>query len=322
MVIFLSGGLMTTLQTTAMTTYATVVDRVVAIVNQEVITLSELALANSQYENPLFRELTLEPPESPEVLKLQETLRILIEKKLQLQAARKRGITVGQEELQQVLDEIKHKQGINTDVAFQQFLAKENLSLPDYTREIKDQLTILKLINREIRSGVVLNEEEIDAYYRAHPEQFKLPERIRLSQILLSVSKEAQEQEIQKLEERARQLHNQLLDGADFNMMARKYSEGSEVKQGGDLGYFKKGELMKEIDKVVFSLQVDEISDVVRTPLGFHIFKLMEKKTTETLSYQEVKNQIEERLFSEKTDLAYRQWLRRLRDQAYVELKM
>jgi peptidyl-prolyl cis-trans isomerase SurA len=107
MVVFLFGGLTITLMATVVTAYATVVDRVVAIVNQEVITLSELELANSQYENPLFRELTLEPPESPEVFKPQGTLKVLIEKKLQLQAARKRGITVGQEELQQVLDEIK-----------------------------------------------------------------------------------------------------------------------------------------------------------------------------------------------------------------------
>jgi parvulin-like peptidyl-prolyl isomerase len=156
----------------------------------------------------------------------------------------------------------------------------------DYTREIKDQLTILKLINREIRSGVVLNEDEINAYYLAHPEQFKLPEQIRLAQILISIPKEAPEQQVQKLEEHARQIHNQLVDGADFGMMVKKYSEGSEVDQAGDLGYFKKGDLMREIDNVVFSLQAGQISNVVRTPLGFHIFKLTEKKTKETLSYQ------------------------------------
>jgi len=318
----LYGGLLVALLVMAKTADSTVVDRVVAIVNQEVITLSELELANTQYKNPLLRELTLEPSGLPETPKLNRTLRILIEKKLQLQAAHKRGIAVGQEELQQVLEEIKHKQGITNDAALQQLLAKENLTLSDYTREIKDQLIILKLINREIRSSVVLHEEEINAYYRTHPEQFRLPERIRLAQVLISVPKDAKEQEIQDLAEHTRKIRNQLLQGADFDEIARKYSDGPEADQGGDLGYFKKGELMKEIDKGTFSLQVGEISDVVRTPLGFHIIKLMEKKTAEIISYEEVKSQVEELLFLEKTDMAYRLWLKRLRDQAYVELKM
>jgi peptidyl-prolyl cis-trans isomerase SurA len=306
----------------AKTVHSTVVDRVVAIVNQEVITLSELELANTQFENPLFRELTFEFPELPETPKLHDTLRILIEKKLQLQAAHKRGVTVRQEELQRILEEIKHKQGITNDAALQQLLDKENLTLSDYTQAIKDQLMILKLINQEIHSSVVLHEQEINAYYRAHPEQFRHPERIRLAQILISVPNNAKEQEVQDLEEHARKIRNQLLEDADFTSTARMYSDGPEANQGGDLGYFKKGELMKEIDKLAFSLQVGEISDVIRTPLGFHIFKLLEDKAAETITYEDAKSQIEERLLLEKTDMAYRLWLKRLRDQAYVELKM
>lgn len=304
------------------TAHATVVDRVVAIVNQEVITLSELELANAQFENPLFKELSVEPSNLPKAPQLQETLRILIEKKLQLQAARKRGIIVGQEELQQVLGEIKTKQGITNDATLQRLLAKENLTLSDYTQELKDQLTILKLINREIRSSVVLQEEEVNTYYRAHPEQFRLPERIHLAQVLLSLPKNPEDHEIQNLEEQAKKIRDELLNGADFGSIAKKYSNGSEANQGGDLGYFKKGELIEEIDRTVFSLQVGEISPVVRSPLGLHIFKLLEKKTTEIVPYEKVKDQVEERLLSERTDMAYRLWLRRLRDQAYVEVKM
>ncbi|MCI0527067.1 MAG: peptidylprolyl isomerase [Nitrospira sp.] len=315
-------GLLFALFLTIETAHATVVDRVVAIVNQEVITLSELKLANAQFENPLFRELSLEPSTLPKAPQLQETLRILIEKKLQLQAARKRGVIVGQEELQHVLGEIKTRQGITNDTTFQRLLAKENVTLSDYTQELKDQLTILKLINREIHSSVVLQEEEINAYYRAHPEQFRLAEQIRLAQVLLPLPKNPKGHEVQKLEEQAKKIQDELLNGADFGSIAQKYSDGSEAHQGGDLGYFRKGELMEEIERAVFSLQVSEITPVVRTPLGFHIFKLLEKKTTEIVPYEEVKNRVGERLLSERTDMAYKRWLRRLRDQAYVEVKM
>lgn len=315
-------GMWFTLLLVIETAHATVVDRVVAIVNQEVITLSELELANAHLENPLFRELSTEPSNLPKAPRLQETLRILIEKKLQLQAARKRGIIVGQEELQQVLGEIKTKQGIASDASLQRLLSKDNLTLSDYTQEIKDQLIILKLINREIRSGVVLQEGEISTYYHAHPEQFRLPERVHLAQVLLSLPNHPKDHEIQSLEEHAKKIRNELLNGAEFGPMARKYSNGAEAQQDGDLGYFKKGELMEEIDKIIFSLQVGEISPIVRTPLGFHIFKLLEKKTTEIAPYEKVKDQVAEQLFLERTDMAYRLWLRRLRDQAYVEVKM
>jgi peptidyl-prolyl cis-trans isomerase SurA len=304
------------------TAYATVVDRVVAIVNQEVITLSELELANAQFDNPLFKELAVETSSLPKAPQLQETLKILIEKKLQLQAARKRGIIVLEEELEQVLGEIRAKQGVTNDSALQRLLAKENLSLSDYTQEVKDQLIILKLVNREIRSSVLLQEEEISTYYRAHPEQFSLPERIHLAQVLLAIPKNPKDHEIRNLEKEANKIRDELLKGADFGSIAQKYSNGPEAGQGGDLGFFKKGELMEEIDRSVFSLQVGEISTVVRTPLGLHIFKLLGIKSAEIAPFEMVKDQVVEQLFLERTDMAYRLWLRKLRDQAYVEVKM
>lgn len=293
-----------------------------AIVNQEIITLSELEQLNTQLENPLLEQLTRELPRLPRRQQLQGTLRVLIEKKLQLQAAHKRGVTVGQEELQQAIEEIKNKEGIADDTALQKLLSKEKLTLSDYTQEIKDQLTILKLINREIRSGVVIQEEEINNYYRTHPEQFMLPERIRLAQILLSIPKGAEDHEIRDLEQKARQIHTNLLHGDDFSSTARSTSDGPEADQGGDLGFFKKGELLKEIDRAVFSLQMGQISEVVRSPLGFHIFKVLEKKDGDAIPYGKVKDQVEERLFFERTDMAYKLWLKRLRDQAYVEVRM
>lgn len=302
--------------------HSIVVDRVVAIVNQEIITLSELEQINIQLQNPLFEQLSIEPSRVPKKQQLHETLRLLIEKKLQLQAAHKRGITVGREELQQALLEVRNRQGITDDIALQRLLSQGNLTISDYTQEIKDQLTILKLINREIRSGVVLQEDEINAYYNAHPEQFILPERIHLAQILLSLPQDAKDYEIRDFKEKARKIHAQLLDGGDFSFMAKSYSDGSEANQGGDLGYFKRGELLEDIDRAVFSLQEGQISDVIRSPLGFHVFKVLEKKSVEPIPYGEVKYQLEERLFLERSDMAYKTWIKRLRDQAYVEVRM
>jgi peptidyl-prolyl cis-trans isomerase SurA len=302
--------------------YSTVVDRVVAIVNQEIITLSELERINTNLENPLFEQLSIEPPRLSEKQQLQETLRILIEKKLQLQAARKRGITVAREELQQALNEIKIRQGIANDSTLEQILSEGNMTLSDYTQEIKDQITILKLINREIRSGIVLQKSEITAYYNAHPEYFTLPGKIRIAQLLISIPRAAQDKQIQDLLKQAQKIRSHILGGGDFGGMARKYSDGPEADQGGDIGYFEKGELMEEIEPVVFSLNEGDVSNVVRSPLGFHIFKLLERKSGGTLPYQEVRSQVQELLLLERTEMAYKLWIKRLRDQAYVEVKM
>lgn len=302
--------------------HAMVVDRVVAVVNQEIITLSELEQVNAKLGNPLFGQLALGSSRLSDRQPLHETLRLLIEKRLQLQAARKIGITVNQEELQQALEEIKNSQGIRDDVAFQRLLSRDNLSLSDYTQELKDQLMIFKLITREIHSGVVLHEGEISTYYNSHPEHFRRPERVRLAQILLTISPQAAEAEIHRVEQQARQIHTRLLSGEDFGTVAADFSGLSDAQQGIDLGYFKKGELLEIIDKEVFSLKAGDITDVIRTDRGFHIFKILEKETAQTIPYEEVKEQVKEMIFSERSDMAYRQWLKRLRDQAYVEIRM
>jgi peptidyl-prolyl cis-trans isomerase SurA len=114
----------------------------------------------------------------------------------------------------------------------------------------------------------------------------------------------------------------QIINGADFEDLSKTHSDSPEASFGGDLGYFKKGRLLKEIDQEVFSLNVGDVSNIIRTPLGFHIFKVMDKKEGEIMAYEDVKHQLEEKLFSEQSDNAYKQWLKRLRDQAYVEIKM
>jgi parvulin-like peptidyl-prolyl isomerase len=174
----------------------------------------------------------------------------------------------------------------------------------------------------EIRSGVVLHEGEISTYYRSHPEHFRRPERVKLAQILLTISPQDTEAEIRRLEQQAQQIQTRLLNGDDFGTVAAEFSDVSEAQQGGDLGYFKKGELLEKIDREVFPLNVGDISDVIRTEQGFHIFKILEKETARTIPYEEVKEQVKEMLFFERSDMAYRRWLKRLRDQAYVEIRM
>ncbi len=299
-----------------------VVDRVVAVVNNEIITLSELRTADSQATSPLFEQLGIANATPGEKKRLQGTLRFLIERKLQLQAASRRGITVGEDELQQALEEIKIRNGIASDNALQRLLAEEDLTLQDYLKEIKEQILILKLVNREIRSNVVLQEHELSTYYRRHAEEFQGPEQVSIGQILLTVPANATPAMIEEIRRRAMELHAELSSGASFQELARAHSQGPDAADGGRLGWFKEGELMEVVDQAVFSLQVGEITMPVRTPIGFHIFKLFDRTGKGPLPFEAVRNRVEERLFLEKVEWAYRSWLKRLRDQAYVEVRM
>jgi len=303
---------------------AVVLDRIVAIVNGEVITFSELKEAMTRMQlglpdlgtavNTKAESLRSPVPHPPE----REALNRLIERKLQLQLAQRRGITVESEEVEEALEEIKKRNGISTDEALEKALLADRSNLDQYKSDLREQLLILKLANREVKSGILLNEEELREYYQNYLDRYSLPDEIHLRQILLRIPQpELKEVVWQKAQEMVAQLRA----GTDFKSLARQESSGPEAKEEGDLGFVKKGQVLPLVEQAISGLAPSEVSDPVITSAGVHIFYVEEVKTGQIRPFEEVKQQIRESLFQERSAKSYSEWLQNLRDAAQVEIR-
>ncbi|MBI3595987.1 MAG: peptidyl-prolyl cis-trans isomerase [Nitrospirae bacterium] len=296
---------------------AVTVDRIAAIVNGEIITTSDLQSAAARARLGL---LTLAPDgtASHRPFSEQEVLGQLIDQKLQLQLARKKGITVEPDEIEKAVEDVKQKNGLTTDAALQKALQEEHSSLDQYKNGLKDQILILKLVNREVRSGVILSDQDIRAYYAEHPERFRAPLQYHLHQIFIPLSKP---DALPMFDQSVGNAVNQLKGGAEFQALVKQYSQGSDRNNDGDLGNLKADQMLPEVRQAVEHLKPGEVSEPIKTALGAHIFRLDEIIPPKPRPIEEVKPEIQELLFQERSAELYEKWLKDLRAGAQVDVK-
>lgn len=274
-------------------------DGIVAIVNEEVITESEL---NGSQIFP------------------HKTISFLIEKKIELQTANKLGIGVTPLEISSAMEDIKRENSFSSDKDFETALLKEGVSLEDYKRDMKEQLIILKLINREIKSRISVTDPEAEEYYSLNKSLFYRPEEIRIGYIHIPVRTTESTEVINQAKEKIYNILTSFKREASFSKIKRDYSGQSDVLISEDLGFIKKGELMQELYEVAFALKKGEISDVISINTGFYILKMLEKKETDYISFTEVKDKVKELLFQEKTEKRIKEWLYELKTTTYIDV--
>ncbi|MBI3609075.1 MAG: peptidyl-prolyl cis-trans isomerase [Nitrospirae bacterium] len=293
---------------------ASTVDRIVAVVNGEIITSSDLqsAAAHADLTGAPMGKLPRKP------LSERETLEQLIDKKLQLQTARKKGITVEPDEIEKALDDVKQRNGLATDAALQKALEEERTTPDRYRETLQDQIMILKLINREVKSSIVLSEDDIRSYYEDSADRFQTPVLYHLRQIFLPATGP---ESAAVADRAARRLADQLKSGAEFQALVKQSSSGPEVKDGGDLGLLRKDQMLPEIRQAIERLSPGEFSEPVKTPAGIHLFRLDEIKPSRRRPMEEVRAEIQDRLFQERSAELYEKWLSGLRATAQVEIK-
>jgi peptidyl-prolyl cis-trans isomerase SurA len=285
---------------------APVTDRIVAVVNTELIMLSELKDEIAGEEKRV--------QEHYQGAELQRRLRQvtfmgltrMIERKLQMQLAKSRGVEITDDEVSRAIRELQ-RQGEPID---------ENN--PDERKSIKDQLMLMRVVDREVRSGVMVSEEEMRRYYERHQNRFTLPEEYRLSQILILPKNGQSHAETRA---RAEGILAQLKQGADFADLVLKYSDGPEATRGGNLGFVRQGELLPSIERAVAELQPRGISEVVETSEEFHIIRLDEKKPLQFRPFEEIKVEIQGLVYQQKSEDIYQVWLAELKNKAFIEVK-
>jgi len=193
----------------------------------------------------------------------------------------------------------------------------EEKDLRDYTRR---DLIITNFVEKSIIPKVKVSEEDARKFYDENPDKFTRPETVKASHILLGVDPKASAEEKKAAREKAEKLHKELKAGADFAALAKVNSTDSSSQQGGDLGYFAKGQMVPDFEKAAFALKPGEISDVVETPFGYHIIKLVEKKPTEKVDFKDVKPRIEEFLKNQKVGAAVNEYLEEARKTGKIEM--
>jgi len=298
-----------------------VVDRIVALVNDDVIFLSEIEEAGRFFFEQI-RKSTL-PQEREEKLKRarQEVLERLIEEKLLEQEMRNRKIEVSERDVDMAIEEVMKKNHLSEN-ELKKALAKEGLTYSAYRQRVRLDLGKMRLISREIKSKIVVKEEEIRKYYRENPEEFTDPLEVKLQQIFIPLPDGASAQEVEATREKAQAIWRQARAGADFGELVRKHSRGPEAQEGGVLGYFKKGELRAELEMATFALSPGQISELVETPQGFHILRLLERRGGEPRPFAEVQFRIREKITQTQGLKQFEEWLKTLKSKAYIEIRL
>lgn len=296
--------------------FGEVVDGIAAVVNRKVITYSQIEEA----ERLFAAQGRLSAADSEETRR-EKVVEFLIENELVSQRAEEIGVLVNSDELDAALADIKQRNNLVSDEQLKAAVNQEGGTWDEFLEEIRRQIKVAKLMNREVRAQVEVTEEEIAAYYQDHAGEFdSVPPSAHIRQILLKVEKGASEAEIQNIQEKAVALVQELREGADFTTIAQQYSEHSSAESGGELGTFKEGDLAAPYD-IAFTLEAGEISDPARSDLGFHIIYVEEKSGGAEASFNQAQNIIRRKLYEEKSIAQYKQWMDELKKLAYIEIK-
>jgi peptidyl-prolyl cis-trans isomerase SurA len=296
---------------------AVLLDRVVATVNNEVITWSELRNSIERQIGEQFQGLTAEEREGKIKELRSRFLDSMIDFKLQVQEAERSGLRVNTPEIDNAINDVKKKYNL-TDEILVDSLRAEGLTMAEYMKQLVDQILLSKVIRLKVNDRIYIKDAQVEKYYETHKEKFHLQDKIRIRQIFFARPED--DALISSVEKGAYDVIRRLEQGEDFSIIAMELSEDASREFGGDLGYVTRGSVLKEIEDVAFDLLPGEISSPFWSASGLHIVKLEERE--ESISVGKVRDEIKDILFKETFNIKYDDWLKSLREKAYIEIKL
>ena len=300
-------------------TAAELVDRIIAYVNDDIITLSELnertnALVAAQQQNPFQRE------QEQSLEQMRHTmLNRLIDERLASQEISRLKITVSEEEIDETIARIM-KENRLTKETLEAELRKDERTIADLRQQIKEGLEQRKLVSREVQSKTVITDEIVEAYYQSNMHNFQEKERWRIQDIYLPYYPDDTPEERARLRNLAQEILERVRAGVDFGLLAKNYSQGPGAEAGGDMGYFSRGELEPVLEAAVENLKAGEVSPDIETTRGIHIIKVTEVDRSPPKALDEVRESIRNLLYKREVEFRYREWLSSLRERSYVKI--
>jgi peptidyl-prolyl cis-trans isomerase SurA len=298
------------------------VDRVAAVVNKDIIALSELEkraapeLAQAASERDLSRRAT----KRNEVL--HQVLDLMIGEKLMDAAAKELNVDVSDQDVDTAIEEVKKTHNLDQQ-KLEEAVRGEGMTMPKYREVVRAQVLRLKLIQQKVRSRVKVTEQDLKSEYEKYVRLLQDDPEIHARHIAVQVPAGATPQQVEQSRQKAVAIAEEARQpGVDFAALAKRKSEGSSAPEGGDLGHFKRGVMLPEFERVAFRLKEGEISDPVRTQFGWHVIKVDEIRAAVVKKYEEVKETLREQLSRNQLDKATQSYVQELRQAAVVDVKI
>jgi len=292
-----------------------VVEEIVAVVNEDIITLSQY---KEQYDSTVQQmRAALQGEEFDKQLAMlkKEMLNMMITDLLLMQQAKEKGLNVG-EQLKAAIENIKKENNIASDDDLKRGLQQQGMNYDQWLKQLEDNMLKQGVIYSEVDRSIVLDDSEIVGYYKLHPPEFTEPEEYKIRAVYLSTEGNAGA----ALEEKKKEIGDKVKAGEPFNVLAKEYSDGPAKESEGDLGTFKKGELDKALELAVSKIKAGETSGWIETKNGWYMLKLEEKKDSRLMTFEEVRKNVEERLYARKKEKKLEEFLKVLREKSYIKI--
>ena len=299
------------------------VDRVVAVVNDEVITLSEVEEEAADAYRTLAQSLSGESLVKALAEARESALDSIIDQRLIIQRAEKYNITVSEEEIESAFTRIRTgKYRSLDDEAFNEALKQSGMTVDRLKQRLKTQIMQSKLVAFDVRSKVVITDDMILDYYDENYTARVDKGRYYLLQIGISWDSAANDDEKKLRRKQAERIRRMAVEGEDFKELAKKYSDLPSAPDGGDIGIFTLDDMAASMREAIAPLNPGEISEIVETANGYQFFKLLSGEDNAiivTASFESVKDEIREKLYEEKLKDEYSDWVKKIKDQAFIQ---
>ncbi|MGA2354342.1 MAG: peptidylprolyl isomerase [Terriglobales bacterium] len=313
----------------------TVVEEIVARVNNEIITHTEYIRSRDQLRQEVLQQ---DPSNADREFndRQKDVLRDLIDQQLLLQKGKDLGIT-GDTELVKRLDEMRKEMKLETMEDLEKAAEAQGASYEDFKQNLRNQIITQRVIGQEVGSHLSMNKDDEKKFYDLHKAEMEQPEQVRLSEILIAPktpkpaatpgakpdppSEADNEAALAAAQAKANEVLDQIHKGVPFADLAKKFSDGPSAKDGGDLSYFKRGTLAKELEDKVFALKPGATTEVIRTKQGYVILQTTEHPQAGIPSLKEAEPRIQDALYMQKLQPALRAYLMTLRENAFIDIK-
>jgi peptidyl-prolyl cis-trans isomerase SurA len=312
----------------------TVVEEIIARVNNSIVTRADLRKAREQLYAEAKQSQDQIAGEQDAKEHEKDMLRDLIDQQLLLQKAADLGISADTE-LVKRLDELRKQMHADSMEDVEKAAQSQGISFEDFKQNMKNNILTQRVIGQEVGGHITVSSQEIQQYYDQHKTDMQRPEQVRLSEILISTQTTAVKNEkgetqlpetpsaevVAEAQAKANQVYAMLKKGDKFDEVAKKFSNGPTAGIGGDLEYFKPGTLSKDLETQVFGLKAGDFTEPIRTNQGFVILKVTEHQGGGVPQFKEVEPQIQEQLYLVKLQPALRDYLTKLREEAFIDIK-
>ncbi len=297
---------------------AEIFNRIVAAVNNEIITLYEL--------NGRINQITGNSPSKLEELDKsgfletrRNVLDLLIDEKITHDKIKELGMEATQKELDAAIENIKARNNW-THEDLVATMESEGMSYEQYRKNIRKEMEQMRLVDFEVKSKIIISDEDIKKYYDDHADGFKSDAKVRLAIIFLTEESPSVQHDGLSLSQKVEEVVSRLKNGEDFDVLATRFSQGPGAKDGGDLGFIKTSNLDPRLKNIIDNMDVGRISKPIFMPSGVQIIKLLEKHDKGVKALDEVKGYIQEALYREEINKRFTSWIKELRKEAFIKI--